>query len=300
MIGPKAVRTSSQTSNPTGDLLKSSTIFAASVIWRGPKGHMLVEDPRIDLLPDGPAGPRRFKVKTADSLERRSRVNNLLKDRYGWRGYQQVSLPTDPTVNRFTLTAVEDELVIGTITVAFDNPSRLGADEAFGPEVTALRAEGKRICEFTKLAIDPAVGTKRVLATLFHVAYIVAHRIRGHDMLIMEVNPRHVRYYERMLGFKALSEVRMNASVAAPAVLLGVDFSYVMTQIGEFGGQPERMATERSLYPASFSLTEEAGILSRMKAKQALLDRKRDEAYEAERGNYRPPTDFQQSDLLGG
>ena len=125
---------------------------------------MLVQDPRIDLLPDGPAGPRRFKVKTADSAERRKRVNGLLKYRYAWRGYHQVSLPTDPAVHRFTLTAVEDEVVIGTITVNFDSPDRLSSDGAFGPEVAQLRSTGKRLCEFTKLAIDPVVGTKRVLA----------------------------------------------------------------------------------------------------------------------------------------
>ena len=235
---------------------------------------MLVQDPRIDLLPDGPAGPRRFKIKTADSAERRGRVNSLLKDRYGWRGYQQVSLPTDPTVNRFTLTAVEDEVVIGTISVSFDSPSRLGADEAFAPEVAALRGDGRRICEFTKLAIDPAVGTKRVLATLFHVAYIVANRIRGFDMLIIEVNPRHVRYYERMLGCRVLADERMNRSVNAPAVLLGVEFDYIKSQIGQFGGLPEAAASERSLYPFALSLREEAAVISRMLAKQLAQDRR--------------------------
>jgi len=280
----------------SGVPLKSSTIFAASVMWRGPGGHMLVQDPRIDLLPDGPAGPRRFKVKTADSAERRGRVNSLLKDRYGWRGYQQVSLPTDPTVNRFTLTAVEDEVVIGTITVSFDSPVRLGADEAFGTEVAALRAQGRRICEFTKLAIDPVVGTKRVLATLFHVAYIVAHRIRGFDMLIIEVNPRHVRYYERMLGCQVLANERMNKAVHAPAVLLGVDFSYIMRQIGEFGGHPETAARERSLYPFALSLREEASVISRMQTKQRIQDRRlTDTGHQGDA----LPTDFGSTDLIG-
>ena len=59
------------------------------------------------------------------------------------------------------------------------------------------------------------VGRQRVLAALFHVAYIVAHRIRGYDTLVMEVNPRHVRYYERMLGARAIGEPRW-LSVAAP------------------------------------------------------------------------------------
>lgn len=290
------MRLSHLTPTTIGASLKSSTIFAASVMWRGAGGHMLVQDPRIDLLPDGPAGPRRFKVKTADSQERRGRVNSLLKDRYGWRGYQQVSLPTDPTVNRFTLTAVEDDVVIGTITVAFDTPGRLGADEAFAPEVAKLRAEGRRICEFTKLAIDPVVGTKRVLATLFHVAYIVAHRIRGFDMLIIEVNPRHVRYYERMLGLQILAGERINKSVNAPAVLLGAEFAHIMAQIGEFGGKPETAARERSLYPFALSLREEASVLSRMQAKQRIQDRRlTDTGHPSDAA----PTDFGTTDLIG-
>lgn len=258
---------------------------------------MLVQDPRIDLLPDGLPGPRRFKIKSAETEERRGLVNSLLKSRYGWRGYSEVALPTDRSVNKFTLTAVEGPATIGTITVSFDGPKLLSADEAFAPEVQALRAKGHRVCEFTKLAIDPTVGTKRVLAALFHVAYIVAHRIRGYDMLIMEVNPRHVRYYERMLGCRVLAGERLNTTVNAPAVLLGTEFSYIMSQIGEFGGQPERNSNERSLYPFAFSLTEEAGIISRMQAKQRLADRR---LTDTGHPGGDPPADFQQSDLMSG
>ena len=235
---------------------------------------MLVSDPRIDLLPDGAPGQRRFKIKSAETEERRSMVNSLLKNRYGYRGYKEVSLPTDRSVHKFTLSAVEEDVIIGTITVSFDGPKRLNADEAFAPEVERMRSQGRRLCEFTKLAVDPTVGTKRVLAALFHVAYVVAHRIRGHDLLLIEVNPRHVRYYERMLGFTAMSEERMNQSVNAPAVLLAVEFSHVMKQIGEFGGQPERMSSERSLYPAFFSLREETSILTRMQDKQRMRERR--------------------------
>ena len=257
---------------------------------------MLIRDPRIDLLPDGSTGQRRFKIKAAESDERRGMVNSLLKNRYGWRGYQQVTLPTDQSVHKFTLSAVEEEAVIGTITVSCDGPKRLSADDAFAQEVEALRAQGRRLCEFTKLAVDPTVGTKRVLAALFHVAYIVAHRIRGYDMLLIEVNPRHVRYYERMLGFSIKSEERMNRSVNAAAVLLSIEFSEVMKQIGIFGGQPELMATERSLYPGFFSLKEEASILSRMQAKQRLLDRR---LTDTGHPSTMAPGDFGNTDLVG-
>lgn len=280
--------------------MKSSTLFAASVRWRPQAGgNMLVQSPRIDLLPDGSAGPRHFKIKTAEAESRRGLVDNLLKARYGWRGYKQVALPTDQSVHRFTLVAIENDSTIGTITVSMDGEHGLSVDEAFAPEVAELRAQGRRICEFTKLAVDPTVGTKRVLATLFHVAYIVAHRIRGYDTLLIEVNPRHVRFYERMLGFNVLCEPRLNRNVNAPAVLLMVEFSYVMQQIGNLAGQPERLATERSLYPGFMSLTEEAGVKSRMEAKQLALQQQRQQRPEAPQQTLPPlPTEFQASDLM--
>ena len=251
-----------------------STLFAASVLVRASGGRTLVRDPRIDLLPDGPSGLRRFKIKAAESEERRSHANSLLKHRYGWRGYNQVNLPTDQSVHKFTLTAVEDKHIIGTITVSFDGPEQLSADQTFGPEVAQLRSEGRLMCEFTKLAIDPDLGTKRVLAALFHVAYIVAHRVRGFDMLLLEVNPRHVRYYERMLGLRVLADERSNKSVNAPAVLLGVEFEYIKARIGALGGQQVSPSQERSLYPFAFSLREEAVVISRMLDKQRIAQRR--------------------------
>ena len=243
-----------------------STLIAASLLLRRRTASMLVEGARLDLLPDGPAGPRKFKIKAADSSSRRGLIEGLLRDRYAWRGYQSVALAAEQTIERFTLAAIDNESPIGTITVALDVGRPLSADDVFAAELGALRAQGKRICEFTKLAIDPTTATKRVLAALFHVAYIVAHRLRGYDTLVIEVNPRHVRYYERMLGCRIIGEERTNRAVKAPAVLLATEFDFIREQIGEFGGQPEKAATERTLYPFAFSLSEEASIIARMRA----------------------------------
>lgn len=246
--------------------MSDSTLIAASLLSRRKTANVLVQDPRIDLLPDGAPGPRRFKIKAADTASRRSLATRLLEHRYLWRGYQQVALPTDQSVYRFSLAAIERDTIIGTITVSMDGPHGLSADDAFAPELNELRAEGHRVCEFGKLAIDPITGSKRVLAALFHVAYIVAHRVRGFDTLVIEVNPRHVKYYERMLGLTALGAERLNRAVRAPAVLLSTPFSEIMRQIGEFGGSPERAGDERSLYPFAFSIAEEASIISRLAA----------------------------------
>jgi hypothetical protein len=273
--------------------MKSSTIFAVSALWRPRSSEMAIKSTDIGLLPDGPPGPRRFKIKAAETHGLRGMVDHLLKSRYGWRGYRQVSLPTDQSVHRFTLAAIEHESTIGTITVGFDGPFGLGAEDTFAEDVAALRNEGRKLCEFTKLAIDPTVGSKRVLAALFHVAYIVAHRIRRYDTLLIEVNPRHAGYYQRMLGMRVRSSGRINASVNAPSVLLMADFSHIMAQIGEYGGQPDR-GDARSLFPFAFTLTEEAGIIDRLNRRQAFADQRRD----AMQGPPSvPPSEFSSTDI---
>lgn len=246
----------------------TNTIIASPLKQHRIAGALLTSDPRIDLLADGMPGPRLFKIKTADSFVRRNSASSLLKNRYSWRGYGAVSLPTDQASNRITLSALEDEATIGTITVGLDGAEGMNSDDIFSDENNALRAEGRKLCEFTKLAVDPISGTKRVLAALFHVAFVVAYRIRKHDTLVVEVNPRHVKYYERMLGFRVIAPPRMNRSVNAPAVLLLVDLAYSMGQVEQFGGKMELATQERSLYPFFFSIEEEIRIVTKLMAAQ--------------------------------
>ncbi|MCV2364584.1 long-chain N-acyl amino acid synthase [Paucibacter sp. DJ1R-11] len=207
---------------------------------------------------------RLFKIRNADSSGRRSSASVLIQRRYASRGYIASDLPEEAEPQRITLMASDAEVIIGTITIGFDSPAGLNVDETFGPETDALRAERRNICEFTKLAVDNVSKSKRVLASLFHVAYIYAHRLMGFDSLLIEVNPRHVRFYEAMLGFKVLTGQRQNPRVNAPAVLMCLDFSYVQEQIATLGGQPEKSLEVRSLYPYFLSIAEEANIVGRL------------------------------------
>ena len=213
------------------------------------------------------SGRREFKIESADSFVVRQSANLLLQERYGWRGYQKVPLPADQTADRTTLTAMEGDQAIGTITVGLDSGTGMNCEQVFPEELAALRAQYGRICELTKLAVDPA-GTNRVLAGLFHVAYIVAAKLRGYKAVVMEVNPRHVRFYERMLGGKVFGSERLNTSVNAPAVLLVIDFEYVAAQIALRAGQASAGAQDRSLYCLAFSPREEQGIVQRLVAAQ--------------------------------
>lgn len=209
---------------------------------------------------------RLFKIRAADSAGRRSSASILINKMYATRGYSTSPLPETPESDRITLMAVDNDMTIGTISIGFDSRDGLLADQLFRVEIEPLRAGGRKICEFTKLAVDNVARSKRVLASLFHVAFIYAHRLRGHDSLLIEVNPRHVRYYEKLLGSTVIGSERLNPRVNAPAVLLHLDFAYVQEQINQFGGKADLSASKSSLYPYAFSVEEEAGIAGRMQA----------------------------------
>ncbi len=207
---------------------------------------------------------RFYSIRCADSFSQRSSASLLINRMYASRGYPSTPLPDKRPPTRITLVASEDDTTVGTITVGFDSSEGLQVDSLFSERADALRDAGRAICEFTTLAVDRMVNSRRVLASLFHVAYICAHRVMDFDDLLIEVNPRHVSFYQRMLGFEAIGPQRFNQRVKAPAVLMSLDFAHVRDQLLRFGGRPECARIERSLYPESFSAAEEAGIVNRL------------------------------------
>lgn len=203
-----------------------------------------------------------FKIRLAATDARTRSASLLIQKMYSWRGYQASEMERDP--NRVTLLAFDANKIVGTLTLGLDSQVGLLVDELYKPEVDCLRAEGRHVCEIIKLALDEGLGSKAVLAALFHISFIYGHNIhQGTDFLI-EVNPRHVAFYRRMLGFELLGEERLCSRVNAPAVLLRLDLSYARDQIEKFGGLSKPLAGEKSLYQYGFSPQEEEGITRRL------------------------------------
>jgi len=205
---------------------------------------------------------RRYKIRLTRTPDQHESTNLLIRKMYSWRGYQAGD--AGHAANRISLSVSSEEHIIGTMTLGLDLGEGLAADALYRPELDALRAQGRRICEITRLAVDQSVASRRVLFALFHIAYIHARRIHGCTDVVIEVNPCHVRFYERALGFRRFGEEKMCGRVDAPAVLLRLEFDYVDIQLAKFAGRPEKAATEKSLYPYAFSKSEEAGIAQRL------------------------------------
>lgn len=205
---------------------------------------------------------QQFKVRLAHNEERRRSASLLIEKMYSWRGYGPAGVNRDP--NRITLVAHQEDKVAGTVTLGLDSPAGLVVDELYKVEVDQLRAQGKRVAELTKLAVDESTASKAVLAALFHIAFIYAYHIHKYTDFVIEVNPRHVLFYKRMLGYEQFGTEKMCPRVGAPAVLLHIEMTYIAQKIAELGGVLPPPPGERSLYPYGFSKDDELGIAHRL------------------------------------
>lgn len=204
-----------------------------------------------------------FYVRLADTRGRRNKSSVLINRLYSWRGYKgTVQGESFQDVNRITLQACHADSVFGTLTVAFDSDAGLAADALYRTEIDAYRSSGAKVCELTRLAVDPQNGSKDVLGALFHLAYIYGGLLRGTTDVFIEVNPRHVSFYKRMLDFEEAGECKLCERVDAPAVLLHLEVAYVADQVVRYGGH--RGKGKRSLYPYFFSKQEEEGLARRI------------------------------------
>ncbi len=206
-----------------------------------------------------------YGIRLTDTSDGRNTASMLINRMYAWRGYAGNHQPSsDP--NRITLTATDKGDVVGTLSIGIDSEVGLMADEIFKDELDAHRRRGAKLCEFTKFAFDPSVRSKTALANVFHLAVIYARDMHGCTDIVIEVNPRHRRFYERMLGFRKEGELKTNPRVDAPAYLLRVNLQYVTEQIAHFGGTwaADGETEERSFYPYFFSPREERGIINRL------------------------------------
>ncbi|MES2116745.1 MAG: long-chain N-acyl amino acid synthase [Pseudomonadota bacterium] len=224
---------------------------------------LMVGEERGNQAPDDQIDQQTFHIRMANSQGRREAASLLLRKMYGWRGYA-VDPSASHALNKITLFAETAGQTVGTMSLCLDSADvGLPADENFRDKLDELRAQQRRLCEPSRLAIEKGVS-KRVFAALIHISYIYAHNIHGYTDYVIEVNPRHVMFYKRMLGFSDFGGERPCTRVGAPAVLLRLDLAYMSEQIRKFGGLMEQQASERSFYPYFFPTWDEPGITARL------------------------------------
>ena len=163
------------------------------------------------------------RASIARSKQKLDEATRLIHARYAWRGYATSASDAFPACeDRCTLTLIAESnsAIVGTMTMGLDGPRGLFADESYSEEVSAVRSQGRRVCELGRLALAEQADTRTVLSTLFGLAYGVGKALQGVTDVFIEVNPRHVGFYRRVFGFGVDAGERFCERVQAPAVLL--------------------------------------------------------------------------------
>jgi hypothetical protein len=203
-----------------------------------------------------------FNIRVADTQGRKNQVSALINQMYSWRGYQLDASEPRYSPNQTTLQACREADTLGTLSLNIDSEGGLLADELYHKEVDSLRKHGGTVCELTGLAVSTRLGSNELLAALFHLLHIIGRCLHRATDAVIEVNPRHSLYYQRILGFRQIGERKICGRVNAPAVLLHVETDFVEEQISRYAGC--RKPSEHSLYPYFFSRLETENLCRRI------------------------------------
>ncbi|MFI4904148.1 MAG: hypothetical protein ACHP91_12130 [Burkholderiales bacterium] len=189
-------------------------------------------------------------ARKAESFAEFEAAQELVRRRYAWRGYDVPAL-TDTRSRKsvaslaqeITFVATHDEDTVGTITLGLDGRDGLLAERTHGDAIAERRAAGANVCELTRLAVAERADSKSVLAALFNVAY-AAGSVHGVTDVFIEVNPRHVGFYTRVLGFAVAAAEKFCERVQAPSVLLSLAIEELERRLCEL---------DRALAPFGFA-----------------------------------------------
>jgi hypothetical protein len=224
-----------------------------------------VKDFHLERLHD----PTRFQVLVASDRTTRERAYALAHRVYRRAGYVTASGPElcvsvhDASEQTLTLLAQDSNgNDCATISLVFDSCANgLPCDEIYRGEADALRAAGCRLAEVTRLAIDESGGAKKLLLHLFNQCYIFARIVHGHTDLLVEVNPRHVGYYQKLLRFRLAGPERPCSRVqGAPALLLRLNFAEIEAAVKVTGYTGGRDEDGRRLHAYPYSKSEEDAV----------------------------------------
>jgi hypothetical protein len=211
----------------------------------------LPDEQRAKLVPT--VFSQAVDIELADTSDLRNEACSLINKRYAWRGYgSHHALPTHRASATFTASTPSE--VLGTVTLVVDSDVGLAADKIFADELNPFRhAEGRKICELSRLAFETSLPSKPLLAALFHIIFIYGYHHHRCTDLFIEVNPRHRRFYEAMLGFKPIGTPRTNESVAAPSQLMWLEIASIRPRIDAAASNATSDKAPRSLYSLFFS-----------------------------------------------
>lgn len=199
-------------------LLPKARRLCTHVLESAAVGNRLITSTgRASPVGRGPETAQNFKVKFATTHSEWEQAFRLVADNYQARGYE-----ADEADYRFTpyhalpdtvvLIAKRADCVVATFTLVADNTLLgLPMEDLYRAEVEALRHQGRNLFETTCLA-DRDLNTRQFVEVFLALIRLAWQYGIGHGgktaTNVITVNPRHVAFYRKVLGYVPLGERR--------------------------------------------------------------------------------------------
>ena len=195
-----------------------------------------------------------YNFKIADRKEEYECASRLVHDKYVQKGYMT---PTESGLRlslrnalpeTTTFIGKKEGIVISTLTLFQDSEMGLPMDAIYKNELDYLRRQGRKIAEVGSLAVHPSVS-KQDQTVLMHgnkIMHSYSRNYLGVDDLVMAINPRHQWFYEHILLFEKIGELKEYPYVKkAPAVAYRLNLN---TAERQYKASYKNKSPEKNLY----------------------------------------------------
>jgi hypothetical protein len=166
----------------------------------------------------------------------------------------------------FSFLAHHEGKLAGSMSVRLDSSRGLAADELYRDELDALRGGGQRLAELVQVSVDMNSVPRRVLAGLFHTAYLFAGTVHAADYCLLVAAARHADFFYASLGFDYVGDERLNRRAGVPMAMLAAHLPTVLEALARIGGRPGVATGDPTLFPSGFSPEEAAGVVQRLRS----------------------------------
>ena len=188
----------------------------------------------------------------------------------GAKRSDSLDAPTVPGAERdpflFSFLAHHEGKLAGSLSVRVDSPRGLAADELYYDELSALREGNQKLAELVQVSVDMNSVPRRVLAGLFHTAYLFAGEVNACDYCLLVAAARHADFFYSSLCFDYVGGERLNRRAGQPMALLAAHLPTVAEALARVGGRPGLATGDPTLFAHGFSPEEAAGVVRRLKA----------------------------------
>ena len=141
-----------------------------------------------------------------------------------------------------TFVVEEGSKVLGTLTVVIDSPAGLPGEEVYSEEFEQRRAERRIVAEATMFSCGADKQTQASVSLQLMALAFSWCAETGVDDLCLIVAPKHVGFYEKILGFERLGKERPVKHVEGNAgILLLCNVAAVLSGEGQITRQGARL-----------------------------------------------------------